>query len=546
MRDRPDELRGRTGAAQGITGKARNLPRLAVCCGIIAASSLLGGVYGLRIGTNGNLIQIAPLNQHVNRVAELTRVIGRHAPEPIDWDDAMFHGAIPAMLGTLDPHSTFLTPEQFLRMREQERGSYVGVGVQIVSFGRKTLVDYPFPKTPAFEGGVLPGDAIEMVDGEPVDGIGLGEVADRVKGPPGTQVRLSLSREGEPDRIDVDLVRNVIPRSTVPVRTLFEDGVGYARVTSFGDSTAEELTQALDHLKSEGMKGLLLDLRDNKGGLLSAGVTVASQFLENGQRVVSHRGRSSRERWYDARAESPDLDYPIVVLVNCRSASASEIVAGALQDHDRALIVGSNTFGKGLVQSVFALPESSGVVLTTARYYSPSGRLIQRPYGQITTSEYFNEPCSGHFRPTQRGTERLTDSGRKVYEYGGITPDVEIAEQAPTYVQIRGRRQRLVERFVTHLRSVGHVMLRDEAPSPEMLDDLLKFMVEQGIPASAVGPADRQYLLRALATQLHISYFDFDEGMRVQATYDPLVLQARSLMEEAANLMGHPSNGGLS
>ncbi len=525
----------------------RRLRTVVAWCGVIAVSSLLGGIYGLRVGTNGNLIQIAPLNRHVRQAVELTRVLDRNYPDPINWDEAMFHGAIPAMLGTLDPHSTFLTPEDFRRMREQERGSYVGVGVQIVSFGSKTLVDYPFPKTPAFEGGVLPGDAIEMVDGEPVEGIGLGEVANRVKGPPGTQVRLSLSREGTSEWIDVALVRNVIPRSTVPVRTVFEDGIGYARVTSFGEKTGEELEQALDYLTANGMEGLLLDLRDNKGGLLSAGVNVASRFLEKGQGVVSHRGRSSEERRYNAQKESPDLDYPIVILVNCRSASASEIVAGALQDHDRALIAGSNTFGKGLVQSVFALPESSGVVLTTARYYSPSGRLIQRPYRQVTANDYFNEPCSEHFRPPQQGAEHRTDSGRRVYEYGGITPDVEIREQQPTYLQTRVQRQRLVERFVTRLRSQGYVMLRDEPPSPAMLEDLLSFMVGQGIPNSAVGPEDRQYLLRALATQMHISYFDFDEGMRVQATYDPLVLQARALFGQAALLMdGDSGSDGIS
>ncbi len=510
---------------------------------MIVGSSLLGGVYGLRIGTNGNLIQIAPLNEYVSQAVELTRAIEERFPEPVDWNDAMFRGAIPAMLGTLDPHSTFLSPEDFLAMREQERGSYVGVGVQIVSFGTKTLVDYPFPETPAFNGGVRPGDAIEMVDGEPVEGLALAEVADRVKGPPGTQVRLSLSREGAKEWIDVELVRNVIPRSTVPVRTVFEDGIGYVRLTSFGEKTGEEMKQAVDELESAGMKGLLIDLRDNKGGLLSAGVNVASQFLEKGQGVVSHRGRSSAERWYNAQVEEPNLDYPIVVLVNCTSASASEIVAGALQDHDRALIAGSNTFGKGLVQSVFALPESSGIVLTTARYYSPSGRLIQRPYHQVPASEYFNEPCSEHFRPPQ-GTVRLTDSGRKVYEYGGITPDIEIEEPRTTYLQTRVRRQRVVERFVSRLRSRGHAILRDEVPSPGMLEELLAFMAKLGIPRSAVTPEDRQYLLRALATLMHISYFDFDEGMRVQAAYDPIVVQARALFEQAALLRNGPAGSG--
>ena len=509
---------------------------LVLCAGLIGASTLIGGIYGLRIGTNGNLIQIAPLSGHVREAFQITRLIEQRFAEPVDWNDAMYQGAIPAMLATLDPHSTFLSPEEFRKMREQERGSYAGVGMQIAGFGNKTVVDFPFPRTPAFEAGILPGDAIEMVDGEPVDGLDLMAVANRVKGPPGTSVRLSLSREGSDQWIEVVLVRNVIPRSTVPVQMLFEDGTGYLRVTSFGEKTSEELDKALRSLEGQGMRGLLLDLRGNKGGLLSAGVNVASQFLDKGQSVVSHRGRSSSERRYNSQAENPDLDYPVVVLVNCTSASASEIVAGALQDHDRALIAGTNTFGKGLVQSVFALPESSGMVLTTARYYSPSGRLIQRPYDRITASEYFNEPCSEHFRPRQ-GTVRLTDIGRKVYEFGGIAPDVEIEEVALTQTQRLIERQRVVERFVARLRSHGHAMLKDETPSPETLEEFLDFAAASGIALSSVPADDRQYLLRALATQMHISYFNYDEGMRVKATYDPVVLHARSLLVQAAHLM---------
>lgn len=515
---------------------ARQLRVIAVCAGVVTASSLVGGIYGLRIGTNGNLIQMAPLSGHIRQAFQITRLLEKRFVAPVDWNDAMYRGAIPAMLATLDPHSTFLSPEEFFKMREQERGSYAGVGMQIDSYRGKTVVEFPFPKTPAFEAGIRPGDTIELVDGQPVDGLELTAVANRIKGPPGTSVRLSLSREGSEQWIEAVLLRNVIPRPTVPVQMLFEDGTGYLRVTSFGEKTSQEVDEALRQLEGQGMTGLLLDLRDNKGGLLSAGVNVASQFLEKGQSVVSHRGRSSPERRYNAQATDPDLNYPVVVLVNCQSASASEIVAGALQDHDRALIAGTNTFGKGLVQSVFALPESSGMVLTTARYYSPSGRLIQRPYQRITASEYFNEPCNEHFRP-QKGTVRLTDSGRKVYEFGGIAPDVKIEEPGRTTTQRVIESQRIVERFVARLRARGHAMLRDEAPSPELLDDLLDFAAGSGIVRPLVRPTDRQYLLRAMATQMHISYFDYDEGMRVKATYDPVVLHARSLLGQAAHLM---------
>ena len=504
---------------------------------VIAVSSIVGGVYGLRIGTNGNLIRMAPLNDHVNRAHQVTRWIDRRFVESVDWSRAMYEGAIPSMLATLDPHSTFLSTEEFLKMREHERGSYAGVGMQIVNFGSKTVVEFPFPETPAFEAGILPGDTLEMVDNEPVSGLDLNEVAGQVKGPPGTSVHLSLSRSGLDRWIEVDLVRHVIPRPTISTKLLFEDGTGYLRINSFGERTGDELDAALRSLEDLGMRGLLLDLRDNKGGLLSAGVKVASRFLERGQSVVSHHGRNSPERRYGSEIDEPDLDYPIVVLVNCNSASASEIVAGALQDHDRALIAGTNTFGKGLVQSVFALPEETGMVLTMARYYSPSGRLIQRPYDNLTASEYFTEPCSEQYSPEQ-STVRLTDGGRKVYELGGIAPDVQIADPQSTPFQRHVEQQRMVERFVARVRSEGHTMLRGEAPAPEMLGDLLQFMADRGVRSDRrLATEDRQYLMRALAIHLHISYFDYDEGLRVQASYDPVVLQARSLLGQAVHLM---------
>ena len=504
---------------------------------VVAACSLIGGIYGLRIGTNGNLIQMAPLTGHVDHAFQVTRLIEQRFADRVDWDKAMYEGAIPAMLGTLDPHSTFLRPEEFLKMRERDRGSYAGVGIQIVSFGGRAIVDFPFPKTPAFEAGILPGDAIEMVNGEQVAELNLEEVANHVKGPPGTNVALSLSREGSDHWIELDLVRNVIPRPTIPVQLLFDDGTGYLRVSSFGEKTDEELEEVLGNMLGRGMTGLLLDLRENKGGLLSAGVDVASRFLDKGQSVVSHHGRASSERKYHSQTRHPEFDYPVVVLVNCKSASASEIVAGALQDHDRALIAGTNTFGKGLVQSVFSLPESTGMVLTTARYYSPSGRLIQRPYDRVSATEYFNEPCSDQYKP-QRGTVRLTDKGRKVYEFGGIAPDVRIDEPRLTYFQRLVRQQRAVERFVARVRTRGDTMLRGEAPSPEMFGQLLQFLARQGInSATRIGPADRQYLMRLLARHLHTSYFDYDEGLKVQATYDPVILQGRSLLDQAARLM---------
>lgn len=504
---------------------------------VVMTCSFIGGLYGLRIGTNGNLIRMAPLNDHVRQAYQVTRHIERRFADTVDWESAMYEGAIPTMLSSLDPHSAFLNPRAFSKMREQERGSYAGVGIQLVTFGSDTIVDFPFPDSPAHEAGILPNDTIEMVSGQPVGGMDLDQIANQIKGVPGTNVQLSLSREGLDQWIEVELVRRVIVRPTIPIRLVFEDGTGYLRMNSFGEKTADELEEALQEMQEQGMTGLLLDLRENKGGLLSAGVRVASTFLERGESVVSHRGRASKERSYQSRAEDPNLDFPIVVLVNCNSASASEIVAGAFQDHDRALIAGTNTFGKGLVQSVFSLPESTGMVLSTARYYSPSGRLIQRPYNNVDAREYFTEPCSGQYSQ-QQGPVRLTDSGRKVYELGGIAPDVHIGEPRRSRFERIVEQQRAVERFVSRIRAEGYTMLRGESPSPGMLSLLLDFISDLGISvSSASAGGERQFLMRTLATHLHTSYFDYDEGLRIRATYDPVVLRARSLLGQAARLM---------
>lgn len=510
---------------------------LLLTAAFIAAASLAGGRFGRRIGTNGNLIETAPLEPYLAKVESFTRLLDNRFMNPIDWDKAVYSGAIPGMLTTLDPHSTFFDPQAFQKMREDQRGSYVGVGIQIVNFQRETVIDFPFPHTPAFENGVLPGDVIRMVDEQEVGGFDVLEVASRVKGPSGTTVHLSLAREGVEGWIELDLKRADIPRPTISIQTVFDDKVAYLRVENFGDTTAGELNRAMDDFEKRGIEGLLLDLRGNKGGLLTAGVHMAGRFLDEGVSVVSHRGRASRERRYDSRGGNGSLRYPMVVLVNCNSASASEIVAGALQDHGRALIAGTTTFGKGLVQSVFALPESTGMVLTTARYYTPSGRLIQRPYENISRREYYGSPCNEGYSPVQ-GPAKLTDNGRKVYEQGGITPDVRIDEPSLSPTQTAIRRLRGVERFAVKLRAGGHVVTRGQDPSPDLLTRLEDFLLSENIADDRKKlAAERAFLRRSLKTHLHISYFDYYEGLRVLAELDPGVRHARSLLGTAARLL---------
>src|SRR5437868_8567456 len=281
-----------------------------------------------------------------------------------------------------------------------------------------------FAGTPAYRAGIRPGDIIIAVDGKSTDNMTTSDVADLLKGPRNTNVRITILREGSDKPLEFNVVRDEIPRHSVDAHFEIRPGIGYMHINGFQETTGEEVSQALDEFGD--MKGLILDLRQNPGGVLSEGVSVADKFLKKGQVIVSHHGRASSERVYRATNGNGGKEYPLVVLVNRGSASASEIVAGAIQDHDRGLIVGETTFGKGLVQTVYPLSENTGLALTTAKYYTPSGRLIQRDYSNVSLYDYYYNREGGQ---ENNGSHeiKLTDSGRTVYGGGGITPDVAIA-----------------------------------------------------------------------------------------------------------------------
>src|SRR5579864_7775106 len=247
-----------------------------------------------------------------------------------------------------------------------------------------------------------------------------------LKGAKGTTVHISLGREGWDKPIEVTVVRDEIPRPGVEYSEMVRPGIGYVRVSTFNETTDADLSEALKQLDYPKLDGLIIDLRGNGGGLLNQAVGMADLFLDKNELVVSHRGRSSPERRYFAVRGNEGIDVPLIVLVNGQTASASEIVSGAVQDHDRGLIVGEVTFGKGLVQTQFPLSEDTALLLTTARYYTPSGRLIQRDYKNETLYDYHYNP-----KPPHEPEVKLTDSGREVYGGGGITPDVAVADEKP-------------------------------------------------------------------------------------------------------------------
>ncbi len=298
--------------------------------------------------------------------------------EEVD-EQELIEAAINGMLASLDPHSAYLPPESFQDMREQTRGEFGGLGIEVTMENSFVKVVAPIDDTPAAEAGLQAGDFITHIDGESVLGLTLADAVDKMRGPVGSEIVITISREGEDEPFDVTIVRDVITIRAVRART--EGNVGILRITAFNENTTESLEAGIKEIaetvSNDDLVGYVIDLRNNPGGLLSQAIAVSDAFLEEGE-IVSTRGRDLEEaERRNARSGDLAAGKPIVVLINEGSASASEIVAGALQDQRRAIIVGAKSFGKGSVQTVMRLGDKGAMKLTTARYYTPSGRSIQ-------------------------------------------------------------------------------------------------------------------------------------------------------------------------
>ena len=477
------------------------------------------------------------IQESIRDFSTVLATVERHYAAELDADDVMFQGAIPRMLRMLDPHSSFFSPEAYQQLRDNQKGHYAGVGMHIQEWSGSTLVVAPFPRTPAYRAGLRPGDVIVEVDDENVEDLTVNDVAERLRGPANTKVKIGIERRGSDELISFTVKRAQIPRPSVPTAFEIQPDVGYIRIDTFNENTGRELDAALKDLEVRRLKGLVLDLRGNRGGLLSAGVRVSDRFLAKGQTIVSHHGRSSSERLYSVRGGNSGHLYPMVVMVNCNSASASEIVAGALQDHDRALIVGHSTFGKGLVQTVFTLSESAGLALTTARYYTPSGRLIQRRYDGVSMLEYYSNPCSEGYRPHRDGV-RLTDKGRQVFAGAGITPDIELEEQKLNDFQVLLERNYAIETFAQDYSRERPDLPMGWDVTDEVLEEFREFLASEEIEFEGADfDANLDYMRRFIKQLVYNSAYDIEHGQRVFYELDPDVQQALAALPRAQTLL---------
>ena len=415
---------------------------------------------------------------------------------------------------------------------------YFGIGMLIGAQPRtgKPMVVHPFGGTPAYRAGIRPGDMLIEVNDKRVDTLSTSEIAEMLKGPKGTPVQVQVSREGSSQPLTFNLIRDEIPRNSVWRAFWVKPGIAYMRIESFTETTSKEVEDNLKELGEANIKGLILDLRENPGGLLQEGVAVAGHWLDRGQVVVSHKGRAYSEKPYLARGSQYGENYPIVVLVNRYSASAAEIVSGALQDHDRAWVLGDTTFGKGLVQTVYTLSDNTGLALTTQHYYTPSGRLIQRDYSNISFLDYYYGR-RGENKDTN--DVKQTDLGRTVYGGGGITPDEKFDLPKLDALEVATARKDAFFNFSAfYFASHPTKLPQGWTPDESVLNDLHDYLLKNGVQfTEAEWTHDHSWMRDQLRAQMYITAFSFEDSQRVGVEQDPEVQKAIEAMPKAATLL---------
>jgi carboxyl-terminal processing protease len=507
----------------------------------IIGATLFGGFYGNRLFG-------APMQSDtVKRMREYTDLLNavtQWAPEDVT-SDKFVYSSIDGMLRTLDPHTSFLEPKEYADMQDRQKGSFYGLGILVTKRNDQVTVITPLEGTPAARLGIRAGDVISEVEGVSTDDLPLDDVVKRLKGPKGTTVHIKIVRVGMKEPIPLSIVRAAIPTNSISNVLMLKPGIGYIRIKDFTATTVRELDEAIDKLKSQGMQKLVLDLRQNPGGLLDAAVGVSDHFLDKGQMIVYTKGRTpDSEQSYLAPGKHQKLDMPMVVVVNRGSASASEIVAGALQDHDRAIIVGETSWGKGLVQSVYTLQYGAGLALTTSKYYTPSGRNIQRDYSSFY--DYYvadeGDDSNSSEMPLKDRKKFTTATGRVVYGGGGITPDI-FVKPAPLSraTQLLEVRSAIFNYGVDYV--AKHPDVTEEVTiTPAVMEDFVRFASEKDIAPVAdirealTKPNDRGFIERALKAEIIAAKFGFDASYPYRLQGDNQIAKAIEVLPDSQKL----------
>jgi carboxyl-terminal processing protease len=514
---------------------------------------LVGGVVG---GLVGDRVRADPRNPDDDlwTFARVLALVEEEYVGELDSED-MVEDAIDGLLGTLDPHSNYLNAEAFSEMRDEQRGRFHGLGIQITKRGpeKPLTIIAPIDGTPASRAGLQSGDTISEIEGEPTIDLTVQQAVRKLKGSKGTEVTITIQRPGLAEPFEVTIERDEIPITSVRVSYMLTEQAGVVRIGNFNTTTADELDAAVESLRGQGMKQLILDLRGNPGGLLDQAVRVSERFLPEGKLVVYTRGRiPGSNQNFVARGRATYDDLPLVVLVDHASASASEIVSGAVQDHDRGLVVGQTTFGKGLVQRVIPLRDGGALAVTTAKYYTPAGRLIQRDYSDLD-DYYFADrdeedallesPGGVGISPDEQAPDDrevfYTGLGRKVYGGGGITPDYTVKSPDAPEILFRLRRENLIFDFAVAYENAHPELETGFRLGDEGLAEFVSFLGEREFEVDAETIQEHHEILdvRLRAQIARIAWGPVEES-RIIAEFDPQVQKALEMLPEAERLSG--------
>ena len=507
----------------------------------------VGGLFGDRL-----LALPAEAREGLELYTELVALAHDHYGQAVDYE-SLVDASIEGMLRTLDPHTNYLPPTAYSTMRDRQQSSFYGLGILVGMRNGLLTVITPIEGTPASRLGIRTGDVISMIESEPTETMSLDDAVSKLKGPKDTQVRITIVRRGLAEPLELTVTRAEIPQTTVRYAYMMTPDTGYILISDFARSTGDEVAKAIATLKGQGMKQLLLDLRNNGGGLLDQAIEVSDQFLPKGSKIVETRGRvrdSFQE--YEAAGEHPEIDLPVVTLVNNGTASAAEILAGAIQDHDVGMITGVPTWGKGLVQTVYGLSYGAGLALTTAKYYTPSGRLIQRDYSSYWDyyADYGHDDevevegdAESPDAEKKLGEVFSTDLGRKVYGGGGITPDVASKlDPSPDFIQFLRARAAFLNFAVDYLRT-SPVKSKTWQPDDAVFDQLVTWLKQESIGTpeeideAFADAATRKAALSETQIEVMTAAFGVTEGHRVRSRTDNQLQKALSLFDDARELL---------
>jgi carboxyl-terminal processing protease len=509
---------------------------------LFTLSLVLGGLFGNRLLAIGN-----DTRDSLRLYTELVNVAHERYGAEVSYRDLVY-SSVNGMLRSLDPHTSFLSPEAYEGMREKQQTSFYGLGILVgVRNGQLTVIS-PLEGSPASRMGIQAGDVISTIEGETTDAMTIDDAIQRLKGPKGTQVKITIVRRGMPEPLAMSVTRAEIPQTTVRQAYMVTPDTGYILLTEFSRGTGREMADAIAKLKAQGMKRVLVDLRNNGGGLLDQAIEVADQFLPEDSTIVETRGRTRDSfQSYQASGKYPELGVPVVVLVNEGTASAAEILSGAIQDHDRGLVVGEPSWGKGLVQTVYNLSYGAGLALTTAKYYTPSGRLIQRDY--TSYFDYYTHADAGSPEITGKTADPSqifeTDLGRKVYGGGGITPDVLVQDDEllpfEQFLLVRNAYLNFAIDYTSRHKS--QIKSASWRPGPELLQEFRDWMVKEKIASAqeldeALAKEEvKEYSQLQIRAEIMNSLFGQEARHRTLSEGDKQLQAALNLFDRAATML---------